>query len=92
MLGPASGPALAEPVLVSEDGAAAGNSPLANSTKEGPPFPSRRGNLASPARVVEPPSVALRREPSCLSQSIMNSISEARAPTTRRLYVLNSLF
>lgn len=43
MLGPASGPALTEPVLVSRDGAAADSSPLANSTKEGHLSPASCG-------------------------------------------------
>lgn len=43
MLGPASGPALTEPVLVSRDGAAADSSPLTNSTKEGHLSPASCG-------------------------------------------------
>lgn len=76
MLGHASGPDLSEPVLVPKYGAAADNSPFASSAKEGPLFPSRRDNLASPTRVVESPSVAPRQEPSCLSWSVMNAISD----------------
>lgn len=52
----ACGTTLAEPAMVPRHGSTA-----IDPTEEGPLFPGGRGNLASPTRVVEPPSVASTR-------------------------------
>ncbi len=63
MLGPSGGPTLEEPSMVPRVDSAVINSPLANSTEEGPPLTSEGHDLAPEARAVEP---------SCLVQSICN--------------------
>lgn len=57
----ACGTTLAEPAMVPRHDSTAIGSSVANPTEEGPPFPGGRGNLPSPTRVVEPPSVASTR-------------------------------
>ncbi len=44
--------------------------------------------MASTARVMGPACVAAQREPFDLPERVLNTMSEARAPSTRRLYAL----
>ncbi len=60
------------------------------------PIPVRRDllsqangtDMASTARVMGPACVAARLEPLCLPERVLNTMTEARAPSTRRLYAL----
>ncbi len=56
------------------------------------PIPLRRDLLshamASTARVMGPACVAAQREPFDLPERVLSTIAEAKAPSTRRLYVL----
>ncbi len=56
-------------------------------TETGPPLSSERHDMASTARVMSPACVAARREPFVLPEHVLNTMAEARAPSTRRLYV-----
>ncbi len=57
-------------------------------TETGPPLSSERHDMASTARVMSPACVAARREPFVLPEHVLNTMAEARAPSTRRLYIL----
>ncbi len=63
-------------------------SPVADPLETGPPLSSERHDMASTARVVGPACVAARREPFVLAERILDTMAEARAPSTRRLYAL----
>ncbi len=52
------------------------------------PLSSERHDIASTARVMGPACVAARREPFGLPESVLNTIAQARALSTRRLYTL----
>ncbi len=67
---------------------AADGSPVANPLETGPPLLSERHNMASTARVMGPACVASRREPFSLPERVLNTMAEARAPSTRCLYAL----
>ncbi len=54
----------------------------------GPPLSSERHDMASTARVMGPACVAARQEPFFLPERVLNTMAEARAPSTRRLYAL----
>ncbi len=81
-------PPVEESTLVVRADSAAHSSPVAHSSETGPPVSSERDNLAPSARSVGPAPLAARREPASFSESMLNTISEARAPSTRRLYAL----
>ncbi len=89
-----SGAALEEPALVLRAVSAAHRSPLAHSLEPGPPLSGEQNNVASPARAVGPAPLASRGELTDLPESVQNTITQARAPSTRRLYAmpLNGLF
>ncbi len=82
------GPALEKPTLVSRAVAADHSSPVAHSPEEGSPLSGEQDDMAPLARAVGPTSLATRREPACLPECVLNTISQARAPATRRLYVI----
>ncbi len=88
VLSPSRGPPLEEPSLVPRDDPAAGCSTVVNSTMERSSLSSAGQDLASPARTVEPSCLADRREVDRLPMGVANTILEARAPSTRRLYAL----
>ncbi len=67
---------------------AARSSPMAHSPETGPPLSSERDNMAPSARSVGPAPLAARREPASFPESVLNTNSEATAPSTRRLYTL----
>ncbi len=66
----------------------ADSSPVADLLETGPPLSSELHNMASTARVMGPPCVAARREPFGLPECVLNTMVEARAPSTRQLYAL----
>ncbi len=82
------GPALEEPALVCGAVSAAQCSPVAHSTETRPPLSCKWNDLAPPARTMGATSLASRWEPSDLPEIVLNTISQARAPSTRRLYAV----
>ncbi len=54
----------------------------------GSPLSGEWNNMAPSTRAVGSPPLAARREPITLPERVLNTISEARAPSTRRLYAL----
>ncbi|KAL0149358.1 hypothetical protein M9458_055396, partial [Cirrhinus mrigala] len=85
------GPLLAQQNLVLRPGAPGISPSLAHSSEEGPPFSGEGHNLAPAPRSLEPPPMV----PGCdqedfrdLSPSVGNTLLQARAPSTRRLYDL----
>ncbi|KAL0185441.1 hypothetical protein M9458_021138, partial [Cirrhinus mrigala] len=85
---PSGGPSLEKPALVLRTVPAARSSPLAHSPEMGPPLSGERDNMAPPAQAVGPAPLVSGREPVNLSESVLNTISQARASSTRRLYAL----
>ncbi len=87
---------LAHPDLVSRTHSPRDSSSLAHSSEEGPPFSGARHHLAPASRPVEPPCVAPGRDAADLSglpQAVVESITQARAPSTGQAYALKwSLF
>ncbi len=69
---------------------------LAHSSEEGPPLSVARHYMAPASRSVEPPCVAPGRDAadlSCLPPAVVETIIQARAPSTRQTYALKwSLF
>ncbi len=64
------------------------SSPVADPLEMGPPLSSERHDMASTARVMGPACVATKWEPFGLAERVLNTTTEARAPSTRRLYAL----
>ncbi len=64
------------------------SSPVADPLETEPPLSSERNNMASMARVMGPVCVAAQREPFVLPERVLNTMKEARAPSTRCLYAL----
>ncbi|KAL0186170.1 hypothetical protein M9458_017840, partial [Cirrhinus mrigala] len=85
---PSGGPSLEEPALVLRAEPAARSSPLAHSPETRPPLSSERDNMAPPAQAVGPAPLVSGRESMNLSESVLSTISQARAPSTRRLNAL----
>ncbi len=79
---------MGKPTLVVRADSAADSSPLAHAPETGSPLSGERNNMAPSTRAVGSPSLAARREPISLPERVLNTISEARAPSTRRLYAL----
>ncbi len=71
---------------------AAESSPVANPLETGPPLSSEQHDMASMAQVMGPLCVAARRETFGLLERVLNTMAEARTPSTRRLYALNCNF
>ncbi len=67
---------------------AAESSPMANPLETGPPFSSEWHDMAFTVRVMGPACVSARREPFVLPERVLNTMAEARAPSTRCLYAL----
>ncbi len=76
-----------EPTLVVRADSATDSSPLARVPETGSPLSGERNNMAPPTRTVGSLHLAAQREPTGLPERVLNTISEARAPSTRRLYV-----
>ncbi|XP_059380084.1 uncharacterized protein LOC132115689 [Carassius carassius] len=86
MQGSACSPTLGKSALDSRPVTDDDCGPMARSSKTGPPFSGGRNDLAStPREVVSAPLVA-RREPAGLPEHVLDTISQARALSTRRLY------
>ncbi len=81
-------PPLEEPTVGVGVIRSAESSPVADPLEMGSPLSSVRHDMASTARVMGPPCVAARREPFVLPERILNTMAEARSPSTRRLYTL----
>ncbi len=91
--GAIGGPLVEEPTLVVRADSAADSSPLAHAPlahapETGSPLSGERNNMAPSTRAVGSPPLAARWEPIGLPERVLNTISEARAPSTRRLYAL----
>ncbi len=71
---------------------AAESSPLADPLGTGTPLSSEWHNMASTAKVMGPACVVARQEPFVLPEHVLNTMSEARAPSTRCLYALKLSF
>ncbi|KAI2651221.1 hypothetical protein H4Q32_019259 [Labeo rohita] len=85
---PSGGPSLEKPALVLGAVPAAHCSPLIHSPETRPPLSGERDNMAPPAQAVGPAPLVSGLESMNLSGSVLNTISQARAPSTRRLYAL----
>lgn len=86
---PSGGPSLEEPFNSAPRVDTAAHSRfLAISPEKGPPLPGERDDLATPTKVVGPPCLAPRQEPTGLPVRVLSTISEARAPSARCLYAL----
>ncbi len=84
-------PELAGPALVPGPDRAAGGAALADPRQEGSAISGERLGVAPEPRVVEPACVAasgISEELSALHSRVLDTLSEARAPSTRRLYAL----
>ncbi|KAL0204650.1 hypothetical protein M9458_002668, partial [Cirrhinus mrigala] len=85
---PPGGSSVEEPTMVFRTVPAALHSPLADSPETGPPLSGERNNMAPPARSVGSAPLVSGRDPGYLPENVLNTISQARAPSTRRLYTL----
>ncbi len=94
--GPAGCAPLAHPDLVSRTHFPRDSTSLAHSSEEGPPLSGARHHMAPASRSMEPPFVAPERnaaELSGLPPAVVETIIQARAPSTRQTYALKwSLF
>ncbi len=94
--GPAGCAPLAHPDLVSRTQFPRDSTSLAHSSEEGPPFSGARHHMAPASRSMEPPCVAPGRDAADLSglpPAVVETIIQARAPSTRQTYALKwSLF
>ncbi len=79
--GAIGGPLVEEPTLVVRADSATDSSPLARAPETGSPLSGERNNMGSL-------HLAAQQEPTGLPERVLNTISEARAPSTRRLYAL----
>ncbi len=77
-----------EPTLVVRADSATDSSPLARAPETGSPLSGKWNNMAPSTRAVGSLHLAAQREPTGLPDRVLNTISEARAPSTRRLYAL----
>ncbi len=94
--GPAGCAQFAHPDLVSRTHFPHDSTSLAHSSEEGPPFSGARHHMAPASRSMEPPCVAPGRDVADLSglpPAVVETIIQARAPSTRQTYALKwSLF
>ncbi|XP_051528310.1 uncharacterized protein LOC127425963 [Myxocyprinus asiaticus] len=82
---------LARPDMVLGPHAPRDSSPLANSPEEGPSFSGKGHHPAPTPRPLESPCLAPGRDAedlSCLPPAMVDTFTQARAPSTRRLYAL----
>ncbi len=86
--GAIGGPLVEEPTLVVRADSATDSSPLAHAPEMGSPLSGDRNNMAPSTRAVGSLRLAAQWEPTGLPERVLNTISEARAPSTRRLYAL----
>ncbi len=84
-------PELAEPALVPRPDRAAGGTALADPRQEGYAIPGGRLGVAPEPRAMKPSCVAasgLSEELSALQSRVLDTLTEAQAPSTRCLYAL----
>ncbi|KAL0152042.1 hypothetical protein M9458_052646, partial [Cirrhinus mrigala] len=84
-----SGTEMAQPAVVPRIGGDADSPPVDYPAEEGPPLSSAVYDMAPEPRVLEPSCLAARQCPpvtDALPQRVLDTISEARAPSTRRPY------
>ncbi len=89
--GPLGGAVLAQSDLVPRTDAPRDSPSLANSSEEGSPFSERGHPLAPASRLVESPRMVLGWDAEVLDglpPSVVNTITSARAPSTRHAYRL----
>ncbi|CAM4648922.1 unnamed protein product [Leuciscus chuanchicus] len=79
-------PILDKPSLVSSPDAADEYRPVADTGEEGSPLAGERLDLASSPGALVPTCVGHQRVPVNLPAGVLNTITQARAPSTRRLY------
>ncbi|KAI2647963.1 enzymatic polyprotein [Labeo rohita] len=82
---------LAHPDLVCQPHAPRDSPSLEDSPEEGSSFSGDGHNLAPASRPLEPPCVASGRDPADLTglpQAVINTITQAKAPSTRQAYAL----
>jgi hypothetical protein len=89
---PSGGSSLEIQVVVSGAGSDIGHSSMACPDEERPPHTGEGIVVASATRPMGPPCVALEPVSRDLPVKVLNTISEARAPSTRRLYALKWAF
>ncbi|XDV44792.1 hypothetical protein PO909_013031 [Leuciscus waleckii] len=77
---------LEKPTLVPSSDAASEHCPMASASEEGPPLSGQGLDLASAPRAVVPSCLGHQRVPADLPSGVLNTITQARAPSTRRLY------
>ncbi len=94
--GPSGCAPLAHPDLVSRTHFPRDSTSLAHSSEKGPPLSGARHHMAPASRSMEPPCVAPGRDVADLSglpPPVVETIIQARAPSTRQTYTLKwSLF
>ncbi len=94
--GPAGCAPLAHPDLVARTHFPRDSTSLAHSSEKGPPLSGARHHMAAASRSMEPPCVAPGRDVADLSglpPAVVETIIQARAPSTRQTYALKwSLF
>ncbi len=94
--GPAGCAPLAHPDLVSRTHFPRNSTSLVHSSEEVPPFSGARHHMAPASKSMEPPCVAPGRDAADLSglpPAVVETIIQARAPSTRQTYALKwSLF
>ncbi len=84
-------PKLAKPALVARPDRTAGDTALADPHQEGSAISGKWLGVAPEPGVVEPSCVAaseMSEELSALHSPVLNTLSEAQAPSTRHLYAL----
>ncbi len=86
--GAIGGPLVEEPTLVVRADSATDSSPLARAPETGSPLSGERKQYAPSTRAVGSLHLAAQWEPTGFPERVLNTISEARAPSTRRLYAL----
>ncbi len=89
--GPAGRAPLAHPDLVSQTHFPRDSTSLVHSSEEGPPLSGARHHMAPVSRSMEPPCVAPGRDAADLSvlpPVVVETIIQARAPSTRQTYAL----
>ncbi len=77
-----------EPTLVVRADSATDSSPQARAPETGSPLSGERNNIAPSTRAVGSLHLAAQWEPTGLPERVLNTISEARAQSTRHLYAL----
>ncbi len=77
-----------KPTLVVRADSATDSSPWPVPPETGSPLSGERNNMAPSTRAVGSLHLAAQREPTGLPERVLNPFSEARAPSTRRLYAL----